>query len=695
MSADPYKYFRPEAHELVENLTRGVLELEKGHGNPDLVSRLLRHAHTLKGAARIVKQMRISELSHSIEEILAASRDDPSGFSPDKIRQLLAWIDQVSSELTELRSTEQGSRSRENPTTTDPLPAPATPEPAGARTPIQWFEAVRIGIKDMDALLRSLSELRVQLSGLFRQTGELGRAARLADESALPRAAQEPGSRTPLNESPATMNLKSSLKDIHQKISSILDRANRELNDAYEQAATMRLVPANSIFGLLERTARDAAEATGRQVVFEGKGGDTRLDGHGLGLLRNALIHLVRNAVMHGVEPVEHRVAVGKPAAGVVRIKVERHGNRALFVCSDDGRGVDLERVRQVVLQRGLVLPADAARLTPASAMALLLRGGITTASLVSELSGRGIGLDVVRDAVASLRGKIATRTEPGNGTEIEISVPVLVESQEVLHVNCGGRAVSIPHAAIKRALRLTSSDIGQSPEGQTIVFDGQGIGFTMLERLLQTGSHQLPASFSAVVLESQSGIAAFGVDHLLGREEVVIRPIPEILGTIPILGGAFLDSEGNPQLVLNPEGLVKAVHSNLIPTTDITAACPPPLLVIDDSLTTRMLEQGILETAGYEVDTASSGEEALKKARQRRYGLFVVDVEMPGMDGFQFIESARNDPESSGIPSIVVTSRDSEEDRAKGAQLGAKAYIVKSRFDEELLLRTIHELVG
>ncbi len=675
MSADPYKYFRPEARELVENLTRGILELEKGRGDSDLISRLLRHAHTLKGAARIVKQVRISELSHSIEEVLASARENPARVSTDRIAHLLAWIDQITSEVTAL-----GPASVPE---TQPVPAePTSGTQRTASAPEPWderFRAVRVEVTEMDALLRGLSELRVQMSGLSRQAENLGRIAKLAEESAH-------------GESDS---LARSLKSIHQRVGSILDRASRQLSGLCDQAASMRLVPANSIFGLLQRAARDAAEATGRQVLFDASGGDTRLDAHGLRLLRNALTHLVRNAVVHGIEPPTQRSALGKPPAGLVRIRVERRGERALFFCSDDGRGVDLQRVREVVLERKMTTATEAERLTPASAMALLFRGGITTASGVSEVSGRGIGLDVVRDAVACLGGAITTRTEPGKGTEIEISVPVQVESQHVLHLECGGRTVSVPQAAVREALRLASGDVAESPEGETIVVGGQAVGFAMLDRLLDGGHSRLPASLSALVLQSQSGVAAVGVDHVVGREEVLIRPMPEILGPIPVLSGAFLDSEGNPQLVLSADGLIRKIWSGLPVAPEIEPARHPPLLVIDDSLTTRMLEQGILETAGYEVDAASSGEVALEMARRRRYGLFIVDVEMPGMDGFQFIEAARNDPEIGAIPSVVVTSRDSAEDQARGVRAGAKAYIVKSRFDEQSLLKTIQDLIG
>jgi two-component system chemotaxis sensor kinase CheA len=476
-------------------------------------------------------------------------------------------------------------------------------------------------------------------------------------------------------------------------MSAMLERSHRYLEVLQNRATAMRLVQASSLFPLLERAVRDAAEATGRAVVFEGRGGTARLEAHSLALLRDALVHVVRNAVVHGIEPRQERAAAGKPAAGTVRVELKRRGENIVFLCSDDGRGIDVERVRQVVRERGLATPEDADGLTAETAAALLLRGGVSTTRRVSQLAGRGIGLDVVREAVAALQGSVMACSEPGAGTRIEIAVPIIVWSQQVLHLQAGRAVASVAMRGVRHTARLTRDDVARSPEGPSIRFGGQSVPFMTLGRLLH-GAGAIPASFSVVVLEADGRLAALGVDRLLGIESVTVRPMPEILGSLSLISGGFLDSEGHPQLVLRIEGLVDAIHSSGAGVEPVPAR-RAPLLVVDDSLTTRMLEEGILTTAGYEVDTAASGEEALDKARKRRYGAFIVDVEMPGMDGFGFIEAIRAEAQLSDVPAIMVTSRDAAADRARGERLGAKAYIVKSAFDEKLLLETIRELVG
>lgn len=673
MSGDPYKYFRIEAQELLEALTRGVLGLEKGRVGAESLAALLRSAHTLKGAARVVKQAKIADVSHSMEEVFAGLRDRPASLSPERVRQLLGWIDGISAELAALGPPAEPSAA------SSPAPAAPAHRPPPAEGGEERFEALRVDVADMDALLRTVSELRVQMTGLSSEAQGLQAAARAAGE--LPDA--EP--------------LEDSLRGLHRAVTTILDRAGRQMGDLYEQAHALRLVPADSLFALLERAARDAADATGKTIAFEARGGDVRLDAQGLRLLRHALVHLVRNAVVHGIEPAARRAAAGKPPAGRVWVEAARRGDQGVFQCGDDGQGIDVDRVRQAALARKLLSPSEAGDLTPADAAALLLRGGISTTVSVSQLAGRGIGLDVVRQTVASLHGTVTARTEPGRGTCFELSVPIRIESQEVLHVQAGRSVVSLPRQGVGQALRVRSDGLVSSSQGQSLLVGGQAVRFAPLGRLLKTwqGQEAPATALSALVLQSPDGTAAVGVDRVTGAQWVVIRPLPEALGPQPMVRGAFLDSQGVPQLVLSVEGLVQAVLDAAPAVAEAAAPGRPPLLVIDDSLTTRMLEQGILETAGYEVDTASSGEEALEKARRRRYGVFIVDVEMPGMDGFTFIEAARAAPDLADVPSIVVTSRDAAEDRARGARAGATAYIVKSAFDEAMLLKTIRELVG
>jgi two-component system chemotaxis sensor kinase CheA len=448
------------------------------------------------------------------------------------------------------------------------------------------------------------------------------------------------------------------------------------------------------MFVSLERAARDAADALGKRIAFVTSGGEVRLEVQVFGAIQSALVQAVRNAVAHGIESEREREAAGKSAEGRVSIDVRRRGHRAVIACRDDGRGVDLDAVRRAVERKGF-LPADAAMLGSEELLRVLLMGGITTSGAVTQLAGRGIGLDIVREAAGRFRGNVSIRTEEGLGTTLEIVVPISLAVVDALIVEAGDRVVGIPMDAVKRTLRIATGDLAQSAQGASIQYEGKVIPFAPLERTLQRGTQTRDGvrSWSAVVIAGADALAAVGVDRLYGTQTLVVRPLPDFTPSDPIVAGASLDADGHPQLVLDPEALVEHVR-RVGPVAAATSSPAAPILIIDDSLTTRMLEQSILESAGYEVELAVSGEAALEQARKRRYALFLVDVEMPGMDGFTFIERTRADPALSEIPAILVTSRASSEDRLRGQSVGARAYIVKGEFDQSELLEKIRSLV-
>jgi two-component system chemotaxis sensor kinase CheA len=489
--------------------------------------------------------------------------------------------------------------------------------------------------------------------------------------------------------------LRGLIESVQRSFSDGVEQMDRELVQAREAAERLRLMPARLMFVSLERAARDAAQVLGKRITFVTSGGEVRLDAEVFGVVQSALIQTVRNAVAHGIETAVERESVGKPAEGRLWVEVRRRRNQAVFVCRDDGRGVDLEAVRRAVQRKGM-LSTDAAKLDTEELLRLLLDGGISTSAAVTQIAGRGIGLDVVREAAARLRGEVGIRTEIGAGTTLEIAVPIALAAVDALIVDAGGRTVAIPLEAVRRTLRIAIGDLAQSAQGASILWEGKVIPFAPLEGALRrvTQTRGVARPWSAVVIEAANARAAVGVERLLGTQNIILRPLPDCTPSDPIVAGASLDAQGHPQLILDAEGLVEYVGS----AGAALAAVPllrAPILVIDDSLTTRMLEQSILESAGYEVDLAISGEDALERARKRRYSLFLVDVEMPGMDGFTFIERARGDPVLRDIPAVLVTSRASPEDRQRGLKVGARAYIIKGEFDQIEFLEQIRSLVG
>ncbi len=678
---DPLRYFRVEAREISDALERGVLDLEKEMA-PDLVGRMLRLAHTLKGAAGVVKQRAIAERTHALEDALSPFRDQEGDIPKDAFDGILAHVDAIAALVAELEPRKSGDSG-----------------PAQRAVLDEASTVLRGGAAEMDALLDAISEAGVQMRAM-RHTVELAvRARRLADRlvdgkaSFRAKEAASVSDAAAFKTSAVAEELRGVIATMEQALKSGIDLAEREMQQARTAAERLRLLPCSVVLASLERAARDAAQSLKKQVSFSFKGDDVRLDAQVLSLVQRALLQLVRNAVVHGIETGEDRANAGKPPVGHVELEVVRRGNRVAFICRDDGRGVDLDAVRKVLRGGGLSAP-EVQAMEANDLLALLLKGGVTTSGVITELSGRGIGLDIVREVASHLGGEVSARTT-SKGTGIELVVPVSLSSVEALLVETAGAVFAMPLGAVRGSLRLAAGDIARTADGASIAHDGKVITFAPLSGALKgrtpvriTGNH------SAVLVEGSAALAAIGVDRLLGASEIVVRPLPAGAFADPMVAGVSLDAEGIPRLVLDPQGLVAAALRTGGLSRDAAAVPLAPILIIDDSLTTRVLEQSILESAGYEVELATSAEEALEKVKHRRYALFLVDVEMPGMDGFSFVERTRADPDLRAIPAILVTSRNSPEDQRRGIDVGARAYVIKGEFDQGQVLETIRELL-
>jgi len=621
MARDPYKYFRIEAHELVGELAKGLLVLERGP-DPEVVARLLRHAHTLKGAARIVRHRGLSDLAHAMEDALAPLRD---AAGTQRLDGALAIVDRMTAELAAL----------------DAPPAPERPAPRADDVPALPPRADTSAIDDA-------------LAGLATAHALLARA----------RGASDP---------------RTAARD--------LEHADRELREVRRDIEQLRLATAAAMFTSLERAARDAALAQGKRVAFAGHGADVRFDAQLLPALHGALVQLVRNAVVHGIEPPSERSAARKPTDGRVTITVSSLGRRIAFTCEDDGRGLDVAAIRRAAQQRGIGDAGD----DPSQLFRLLLAGGISTSRAVDELAGRGIGLDVVREAAESLGGEVSVRTRPGEGCAITLVVPVSLSATTLLRVTAADRTVAIPQPAVRRLARFRPGEVVRSGDRAMLYLDDVGAPCAPLASLLGVAGG---APTTVVYVDGAGVVAAVLVDAVLGIEDAVVRAVPAKTPIDAIVYGMAIDAMGHPYAVLEPGALVAGVRGARAPTAVAQPAAPAPILVVDDSLTTRMLEQSILESAGFAVELATSAEEALDKLAHRSYALLLVDVEMPGMDGFALIATMRGKPALASVPAILVTSRDAADDRRRGTAVGAQGYVVKSQFDQGELLALIRRLV-
>jgi two-component system chemotaxis sensor kinase CheA len=637
VTTDRYEYFREEARELLEDLTTWLLAREKGEGAQAQHREALRLAHTLKGAARVMGLGGTADLAHELEDRLA----ELEGTAPAPLAAAEAWrlLDQLAAAVDELGAT---------PAEAEEAPAAAEPEEPEGR------ESIRVELAALTDLQEGIYDASLQVEQL--------RALALA------------GDRRRLLEALATLA--------------------RTLEWAGNDARALRMRAAREIFVGLERATHDAAADADRRVAFRAEGGDVRLDGHVLAQVREALLHLVRNAVAHGIEPEADRVAAGKPPAGQVLVAVERRGGTVRFRCEDDGRGIDHGAVRRAAERQGL-LPLDAAaELGHMEVQALILRPGFSTAASVTQLAGRGVGLDVLAQNIARLKGQLAIHSTPGKGTRVELEVPVSAAVVEVLLVRAGGVVAAIPFAAVAGATERTATEVVRSGDRDVVPGpDGPMPWLVLAEHL--GWEPKTATAWPAVTVRGAQGTAAIAVDKLLGTADVVVRPLPPGVGPQALVVGAALGPDGAPRPVLDVEALVATARAPGRPPVVAPARSDLPILVIDDSLTTRMLERTILEAEGHEVVLATNAEEGLALARTRPFGLYVVDVEMPGMNGFEFVAATQADAALRLTPAIMVSSLSGPDQARRAEAAGARAYICKGEFDQRRFLALVDRLKG
>ena len=691
MSATGYedefrRLFAEEAEERLAVLARELLALEQAAGDAELVGSLFREAHTLKGAAAVVGMEEVSLVAHTMENLLEQLRAGERQTTSALIDGLLAAVDalqsmvpavldgedmmpmarQVQRALDALADEPVGKRSS-GASDRDEAPVQAAAEAAAAEAPTT---ARRAHAADADVARVPLA----RLDEIVRLVGE--------SAAATLRVGRLVGER--LGVDPGTVDELRGLSHL--------------LNELQERAMRTRMVPVSTITDVLQRAVREAARATGKDVRWEVRGDDTELDRGVLQQLADPLLHLVRNAVDHGIDPPAVRAAAGKPVQAVVQLHAMQLGSEVIITVADDGGGIDVARVREKAAGHG----ADVATMSDEEALYLVFRSGLSTAAFVSDISGRGIGLDVVRANVEAVRGRVEIRTEPGAGTEFRVIVPITLAVLPCLLVTAGGQRLAIPMQSVV----LVQEAGGETrSEGRRQVRVGTQV--VPLASLAATfGLPEVGEDGPVVVVAGLTRRHAFVVDALLGQRDVVVKGLSRLVPHLALIAGASVEPDGSILLVIDIAGLIDRARLSHAPATaaaenggDGSVTAPPlrhaNLLVVDDALTVRELQRSILERAGYSVVTAADGEEAMARLAEAPVDLVLTDVEMPRMDGFALTEAIRAHPERGNVPILILTSRASAGDRQRGLEAGADGYIIKSAFDEGSLLEAVARLLG
>jgi two-component system chemotaxis sensor kinase CheA len=465
---------------------------------------------------------------------------------------------------------------------------------------------------------------------------------------------------------------------------------------ARDDLRDLRMVPASQVLEPLRRTVREVSARLDKEVTLELAGGDVRLDRRILDALKDPLLHLVRNAIDHGLEPTAERKAAGKPAAGRLSVRVEPRGTRIAVVVEDDGSGLSPERVRATAVRRGLLTTEDAAKLSDAQAARLVFQPGFSTREQVTATSGRGVGLDVVQSTAQRLQGSVDVDFKPGQGTRFTVDLPLTLAAALGLLVRTGTAVTAIPSDSVRRVLRLSPEDVGTVAgrvvarvEGEQLTFLplADSIGLPRLPLALESGKLQ-----TAALLSVGDDKVLFAIDEVVGQQEIVVRSLGRHLAGVRHLAGAAMLDDGRVVPVLNAAELVRAARPETRSAASATSR--PRILVCDDALTTRFAMKSLLEIAGYPVVTAADGEEGWGILERTGVQLVVSDWQMPRLDGVGLARRIKAHPTLNSTPIILVTSLDSPEDRAAGLEAGADGYLVKREVERGKLLELVRQLL-
>lgn len=584
------------------------------------------------------------------------------------------------------------------------------------------IETIRVETPKLDALMTQTGELTVTKIRVAHRLTEIEAIASLWEEWSRDTFVNRFAFSS--DRHPNSSALKQ-LETFYHRTEERLDRLglliNRLRSAAYEDNArldvvaseleegvrTLRLLPLSTIFQLLPRMVRDLAKQQGKEVNLIIEGGETRADKRVLEEMKDPLMHMVRNAIDHGLESPGERERLGKPRQATIRLKGYQTATSIVIEVSDDGRGLDVESIKRTALKREVVREVDLAAMTPSQIQSLIFAPGFSTRNFVTEISGRGVGLDVVRTNVERLKGTIHVESQLGQGCTFRVQMGTTLATAHVLIVEVQGRAYAIPVEAVHTTLLIQPHEVFAIEGRETIILADQPVSVVALVDLLELksgASGRSPQSglnsklLPCIVLKVGSDRLGLLVDALLDEQDVVLKPQSKLLKRVRNVSGATILGTGEVCMVLNPQDLIKSVRQRS------TAAAPKvfaeaqvtkqTILLVEDSITIRTQEKRILESAGYEVVTAVDGLDGFNKLRAREFDAVVSDVQMPNLDGLGLAAKIRQHKEYSELPIILVTSLATDEDKRRGAEAGANAYITKGTFDQKVLLDTLRRLV-
>ncbi len=741
--------FVEESRDNVTRLNDGLIALEKNPDNSETIHAIFRSAHTIKGSSKMLKLAAINKLAHKLEDALGSLRDKKIKHSKELADLLFRGIDAISdmiektaagqnitadnSELcTALTEAAEGGSCAANkimPATQpvsekgneEEIAGPAKPKPKSAASAprteeltvpkeaeLKISETVRISSAKLDDLIKLMGEMvsnQFRLKQRMQDMKETERSVKSYVE--FIKKVSEQGSETVPD---ALLDLASALQIQVRQLATTMkdDNTIQELliGELQEKALLMRMVPLSIVFESLQRLVRDIARSMDKEVDLVIEGGDIELDKKMVEKIGDPLVHMIRNAVDHGIETPEDRTKTGKSARAVVKISAFYEAGNVIIELSDDGRGIPLKSVKEKALKKKMFTEEELDALDKTALVDLIFQPGFSTSAIVTDLSGRGVGMDVVKKNIAEdLKGVITVKTSEGRGTVFSILLPLTLAIMPILLVTVSGTTFAIATHYVREIIRVTRSALMSVVDRTVIKLRNEFIPVADLASLLhlspKNGGSPSAAEREPLIIIVHSGTEHLGliVDALIDEEDMVIKSLPAHMKDIKMVSGVTISGRNDIVNVLHIPAMLEAAREDramkMHTEQKKDEEAEVNILVVDDSINTREIEKSILESYGYRVTLAEDGEDGLEKANAFKFDAVITDVEMPRLDGFSLTEHLRKEESYKHTPIIIVTSREKEEDKRRGIQVGADAYIVKGSFDQTTLLETVKNLVG
>ncbi|MGZ3512447.1 MAG: hybrid sensor histidine kinase/response regulator [Thermodesulfobacteriota bacterium] len=730
--------FKAETEDHLVTLENGLVKLEKDPDDLELARSLNREVHTLKGAARVFGFSEIQEVAHRIEDIFEKVVSKSSVFSSlmaerifkglDAIRTIMEKIVQereidvdVSDVCRKLETCIAGNldRTGSEPNKEEKKDGQAlTPVKEGTSPPVQRDEYIRVPLSRVDKLLYLVGEMvihRMKSSAKVDQAKRLSKLCREVQKSIVNLSEAMKKDHSPQNAemtkwlshcAAQTQKLREHTLRLYDQVSMESFHLDPIIDELQTRIKEVKMLPLSTIFEGFPRMLRDIASQQGKEVNLVISGEETELDKKVMEGIRTSLIHLLRNCIDHGIEEPEMRTALGKPAYGTINVSASHEGDNVVITVEDDGRGLDIDQIKQTALKRRVTSIDDLEGMTDKEVFNLIFMNGYSTSPIVTDVSGRGMGLDIVKRDITHLKGRVILDTKKNSGTKFTLVLPLTIAIIHVLLAKVREMLFAFPISSISETVKVNMEDLSSVGGRMAFSFHDQSTPLVWLGEVLglphsgEKEEEKAKETTPVVIVSSIDRRVGFMVDDIVGDEEVFVKSLGKHLGKVRNVSGAMVMATGEVAVVLDIEDLMD--HSALSVQT-VTGEKKAPtrkqkekrILVVEDAFSTRELEKSILETHGYLVDTAVDGLDALERITGNKYDLILSDIEMPRMDGFELCRTLKKNDGYKEIPFVMVTARQKEEDKRRGMEVGAAAYIVKSGFEQTNLLDTIERLVG